>query len=118
MIPLPFTCLHGAYTAGVPDDHGDTTSGWAAGVSTPCIWWPGASTEPFAAPTGSEQVQVDITVVIDSAVVVDHRDRFTVDGQTFDVVGQPKSWDHGPWWAPNRQAVELQRVPWTEESGS
>jgi hypothetical protein len=108
LVPLPFTCLHGAYTPGVTDGHGNTVPGWADSVPVPCFWWSGNSSEPLGAPTGSDQVSVDITLVVDSALGVDHRDRFTVDGHDFEVVGLPKDYDHGPFnFSPNRRVVEL-----------
>lgn len=113
MFPLPFTALHGVYTADemVKDDHGDTVTGWADAVPVPCFWWSGASMEPLGTPTGSEQVSVDLTLVVDSALEVDHRDRFTVDGHVFEVVGLPKDFDHGPFgFSPNRRVIELKWV--------
>lgn len=117
MIPLPLTALHGVYTAGVTDGHGNTVPGWSDSVPVPCFWWSGtssgrggsgASGEPLGSPTGSDQVAVNITLVIDSDVAVDHRDRFTVDGHDFEVVGLPKDYDHGPFgFSPNRRVVEL-----------
>ena len=108
MIPLPFTCLHGAYTAGLEDSHGNTVPGWADPVAVPCFWWSVSSTEPVSAPTGSDQVSVDLALAIDSAVNVDHRDRFTIDGHDFEVVGLPKDYDHGPFgFSPNRRVIEL-----------
>jgi hypothetical protein len=111
--PLPFTCLHGAYIAGVTDEHGNTVPGWADPVPVDCVWWSPDSTEPgyqFRASqnAGSDQVSVDLTLVVDSSLVVDHRDRFTVAGHDFEVVGLPKDYDHGPFgFSPNRRPIEL-----------
>lgn len=111
MIPLPFTCLHGAYVAGVEDDHGNTVPGWTDPVAVSCFWWSGSSAEPIAAPTGSDQVSVDVTLVVDADLAVDHRDRFTVDGHDFEVVGLPKDYDHGPFgFSPHRRVVELKWI--------
>lgn len=108
MVSLPFTCLHGAYVDGAVDDHGNTIPDWADPVAVACFWWSPSSAEPLAAPTGSDQVSVDITLVVDSALQVDHRDRFTVDGHDFEVIGLPKDFDHGPFgFAPNRRVIEL-----------
>lgn len=114
--PLPFTCLRGAYTAGVEDSHGNTVPGWADSVPVACFWWSPTSSEPgyqfrSSPNAGSDQVMVDITLVVDSALAVDHRDRFTVDGHDFEVVGLPKDYDHGPFgFAPNRRVIELKWV--------
>jgi hypothetical protein len=115
-IPLPFTCLHGAYISDSQDDHGNDVPDWADSVSVPCVWWSGSSTElgyQFRASSsaGSDQVSVDVTLVVDSTLAVDHRDRFTVDGHDFEVVGLPKDYDHGPFgFSPNRRVVELRFV--------
>lgn len=118
MIPLPFTCGHSSYTGDdtVKDDHGNTVVGWADPVPVPCFWWSGDSTEPgydtrASQSVGSDQVMIDITLVVDSALAVDHRDRFTVNGHDFEVVGLPKEWDHGPFgFSPNRRVVELKWI--------
>ena len=112
LIPLPFTCQHAVYTPEVAlDDHGNAVAGWADGVAVSCFWWPGGTAEPFGTPTGSEQATADLTLVVDSTVVVDHQDRFTVNGKTFEVFGLPKEYDHGPFgYTPGTQAVELKWV--------
>lgn len=112
LVPLPFTCLHGAYVEGAEDDHGNTIPDWVDSVPVQCFWWHGsASDEPLGAPTGSDQVTVNVTLVVESALVVDHRDRFTVDGHDFEVVGLPKDYDHGPFgFSPNRRVVELRWI--------
>lgn len=111
LTPLPFTCVHEGYTAGEEDAHGNITPGWLEAVAVPCIWWPLDSSEPAGPPTGSERVVAELALVVDVKVLVDHRDRFTVEGQRFEVTGLPKNYDHGPWgFAPGRQIVELRMV--------
>src|SRR6478735_4508459 len=110
-IPLPFTCQREAYTAGVTDDYGNESPGWADPVAVQCFYHPGATTEPRSAPTGGSLVTVDLSLFVDSALVVDHRDRFVVEGRTFEVIGLPKNWDHGPFsYHPDRQVLELKWV--------
>lgn len=110
-VPLPFTCLHGAYAAGAVDDHGNAIPDWSEAVSVACFWWSPTSAEPLGPPTGSDQVSVDITLVVDSALAVDQRDRFTVGGHDFEVIGLPKDFDHGPFgFSPNRRVIELKWV--------
>lgn len=109
--PLPFTCQHEAYNSDATDEHGNAVPEWAAPVDVQCFWWSGSSSEPLAAPTGSDQVSVDVSLTVDSALAVDHRDVFTVDGRKFEVIGFPKEWDHGPWgFQPKRQIIELKRT--------
>lgn len=111
--PLPFTALHSSYLddPDTVDDHGNAVVGWADPVPVPCFWWYGDSYEPIAAPAGSDQVSIDINLVVDVELEVDHRDRFTVSGHDFEVVGLPKEWDHGPFgFSPNRRVIELKWI--------
>lgn len=116
MFPLPFSCLHDSYIGSAEDDHGNPVPTWATSVAVDCFWWIGQSTESryqFRASgnTGSDQASVDLTLVVDANVPVDHRDRFTVDGKAFEVVGLPKDYNHGPFaFSPDRLVVELK---WT-----
>ncbi len=109
--PLPFIAQHQSYTAGEEDGHGNITPGWLDDVAVPCVWWPVSSEEPASPPTGSERVVAELALVVDATLLVDHRDRFTVEGQLFEVTGLPKNYDYGPWgFAPGRQVVELRMV--------
>lgn len=109
--PLPFTCQHQAYTPGVEDDHGNTIPGWLDPADVKCVWWCPSSTEPTQAPTGGDRVIADVVLVVDSAVTVDHRDKFTVAGRKFEVIGIPKDYNHGPFgFSPDRLVVELKWV--------
>lgn len=128
--PLPFTCLHEVYTPGVEDEHGNTVPGWLDPVSVACVWWSpqtqDASTEPASAPTGGDRATLDLVLVVDSAVSVDHRDKFAIEGlatpvdqggqivlvpKVFEVVGLPKDYNHGPFgFSPDRLVVELKWV--------
>lgn len=113
--PLPFTCLREAYTDGVKDAHGNTVPGWLDPVSVACVWWSpenrDTSMEPASGPTGGDRVIMDVILVVDSSVPVDHRDKFTVDQKRFEVVGLPKDYNHGPFGvSPDRLVVELKWV--------
>ena len=109
--PLPFTCQHESYTPGVEDDHGNTVPGWLDPVPVACVWWDPSSTEPDLPPTGGDRVVADRVLVVDSALTVDHRDKFTVDGRQFEVIGLPKDYNHGPFnFSPDRLVVELKWV--------
>lgn len=121
MIPLPFAAQHHAYTAGVVNDDGNTVPGHLDPVAVACVWWApsggsssGLSTEPQSGPINSDRVTVDVIVAVDSALVVDSRDYFTLaeyGDVRLNVVGLPKDYDHGPFgFAPGRRIVELKAV--------
>ncbi len=111
VFPLPFNCQHEAYTPGDVDNHGNITEGWADPADVACAWWPVSSEEPPAPPTGSERVVAELALVVDVTLTVDHRDRFTVAGQRYEVVGLPKNYNYGLFgFSPNRQIVELRMV--------
>ncbi|MDM2036074.1 hypothetical protein PP334_19380, partial [Mycobacteroides abscessus] len=62
-------------------------------------------------PTGGERVVADLVLVVDVAVPVDHRDKFTVEGREFEVIGIPEDYNHGPWgFSPDRLVVALKWV--------
>lgn len=108
---LPFTCLHEHYEAGVEDDWGNTTPGWADPVELPCFWWSGSSAETSAESQGGVRAAVDVSLVVESEVAVDPRDMFTVDGRRFEVIGLPKDYNHGPFsFRPGLNVVELKWV--------
>ena len=110
-IPLPFRAGHQVYSDGVPDDYGNSTPGWADAVDVPCVWWNPSSTESVQQPTGGDRPDLDTVLVVASGVVVDHRDRFVLDAKTFEVIGLPKDYDHGPFgFAPGRKMIELKFV--------
>lgn len=124
--PLPFTCKHEVYRPGEEDVHGNDVPTWLPAVSRACAWWAPSASEPAQSPTGGDRVIADVVLVLDSAVAVDHRDRFTIAGLTapvdhdgqivlepkvFTVVGLPKDYNHGPFgFSPDRLVVELKAV--------
>lgn len=111
LFPLPHLCLHEAYTPGEEDGHGNTTPGWSDPVEVPCMWWPLNSEEPAGPPTGSDRVVGELALVVNVAIPIDHRDRFTVKDQVFEVNGLAKNYDYGSFgFAPNRKVIELRMV--------
>ena len=111
LTPLPFICLHEAYTPGEEDAHGNTTPGWREPAEVACMWWPVASNEPPGPPTGSERVVGELALVVDVAIPIDQRDKFTIKEQLFEVAGLAKNYDYGPFgFAPNRKVIELRMV--------
>lgn len=108
---LPSTCLHEVYQAGATDEHGNPVPEWADPVAVACFSWSPSSTELQSPPTGGDLISVDLVLVVNSTLAVDHRDRFTVDGRRFEALGLPKDYDHQPWgFPPDRKIIELQKV--------
>ena len=112
--PLPFTCQHKAYRPGAVNGHGNTVDDWADPVDVACVWWTPMSesrmaSKPDFAPTGGDADDVEKWLVVDSSLVVDHRDQFTVEGIDYDV-GRPRDYNHGPWKRPHRLLIDLNAV--------
>ena len=109
--PLPFTCQHEHYAAGVEDEYGNNQPGWVEPVDVPCFWWSETSRESSVESAGGVRTLADVCLVVDISLEVDPRDVFTVNGRRFEVIGLPKEFDHGPYsFHPNRQVVELKWV--------
>lgn len=103
--------MHETYAAGRQDAHGNTTPGWSDPVEVACMWWPVSSEEPHGHPTGSDRVVGELALVVDVVIPIDHRDRFTVKDQMFEVAGLAKNYDYGPFgFAPGRKVIELRMV--------
>lgn len=80
--------------AGVGDDgHGNTTEVWADPVSA-LIWQfdPGSSTETVE---GGDRTVTEPTIYAPGSLDVGRKDRVTVDGLTYDVLGDPHVWKRG-----------------------
>lgn len=108
LFPLPWSCQRLAWSGGAEDDHGNAVPSWASPVTVECMWWSPTSYEPLLEPTGGDRVIVDLVLVVAASQVVDHRDRFIVGGKTFEVVGLPKDYNHGPFgFAPGRIVIDL-----------
>lgn len=115
LFPLPFTCQHEAYIPDSEDEHGNTIPDWLDPVDVASFWYSpetqNASSEPLSGPTGGDRVIMDMVLVVDSTVTVDHRDKFTVEGKKFEVIGLPKDFNHSPYgFSPRRLVVELKWV--------
>jgi hypothetical protein len=53
----------------------------------------------------------ELALVVDVAIPIDQRDKFTVKEQLFEVAGLAKNYDYGPFgWAPGRKVIELRMV--------
>lgn len=99
-LPTPYLIGHEAYIAGAEDAHGNPVDGYAPAVSLPVHGWapPSGNTEPFEA--GRNAVLRDLDVYAPAGTVVAPRDRLTVAGIVYEVVGYVEDFTTGPWqWA-------------------
>lgn len=98
MIPALFDFGHAAYIAGAVDDFGDPTDTWAAPVTKRFVTWAARfdTDEPKLAGHNRDVVDTGIIIYPDVGPI-SPRDRITIDGQVFEVVGQPERADKA-WW--------------------
>ncbi|SHX09657.1 hypothetical protein [Mycobacteroides abscessus] len=109
--PLPFKCEQHAYIPGADNSHGNPDVQWAEPVERDCFWWEPDSTETPTPPTAGTRALADRYLAVDAAVAVDHRDKFTVNGQEFTVTGLAQDFNHGPFgFSPDRLVIELKWV--------
>lgn len=111
MFPLPFKAWLRAYAGSTEDDLGNLTDEWATAVEEPAIWWtPSSVATSEQKMAGHDRIVVDLVLVVDSATVVGPRDHAVIEGREFEVIGYPEDFDHGPWWRPGLQPVNLRRI--------
>lgn len=96
-LPTPYTILHEAFVDGTEDAHGNVSSGWADPVPLRVHGWatPGSDQEPFE--VGRNAVLRDLDVYAPGGTVVAPRDRLTIDGVLYEVVGYVEDYTKGPW---------------------
>ena len=106
-IPTPWTVQHLAYDGTTEDDRGNEVPAWADPVPRRVYGW-GApqSNEPKVA--GVESVVVTLEL-FSPVFPVGDMDRIVVDGDTFDVVGDPEDYTHGPFGFEPGMVVNLTR---------
>lgn len=79
------------FVAGATDAYGNPTDAWGTEQPIPgCAFDPGGSQEPFQA--GRDAVVSSPRVFLPSGTVVTAQDRFTINGLTFTVQGDPAAW--------------------------
>lgn len=107
--PLAQTVQHLPFVAGVEDSHGNPIGSWDTPVEVAVYGWASpTSTEPKLA--GHDRVIVDVEMFAPSTWPGHARDRVTVAGATFEVIGEPEDYNHGPFgWEPG-VVVNLQLV--------
>lgn len=108
--PTPWTIEVLPYVAGPADSHGNVSEGWADPITYAVYGWAPleASSEP--AESGRDAVVTTLQVLAPADVQVTPRDRVIVDGITYEVIGQPADYTHGPFdWRPGTR-IALSRV--------
>lgn len=97
MIPALHDVGHRVHSTSGVDDHGNAVDSWAAVVAKKFVTWADYSTsEPSTAGHVRDEVDCGIIVYPDFGSV-SPRDRMVIDGQEFEVVGQPSRNDKAPW---------------------
>lgn len=103
---LAQTIGHMVYQPGETDAHGNPEDAWADPVDLRIYGYgPSTSTEP-----GGTQVIVGLVVLGPPDMVIDARDRFVIDGLTYEVDGEVGDWNHGPFGFKPGIAVNVKRV--------
>lgn len=103
------TITHLPYTEGVKDAHGNPVESWGPPreLSVFAVY-PTSSTEPDNA-NRTTLVSTGLSVLA-PPMEIDPRDRFVWQGETWEVVGWPKDWTHGPFgWTPGIE-ISLRRT--------
>lgn len=95
MYPTPWTVEHLSYVGTTDDSHGNQIDTWAAPVTRAVYGWSAPQyVEPFI--PGVQYVGVSLSIYAPSNFTVDDRDRFVVDGKTYEITGETEDYDHGP----------------------
>lgn len=109
-LPTPYTVLHEVYVAGVKDAHGNPVAQWAPPVLLSVHGWapPTGDREPVE---GNRNAVIrDLDVYAPAGTVVAPKDRITINGDRFEVVGHPEDYSHGPWRWQAGVRINLLRV--------
>ena len=99
-LPTPYTVQHQAHIAGEFDSRGNPVDTWAAPAPVKVHGWapPSADAEP-GDPHRSAVVR-DLDVYAPAGTGVAPKDRMTVGGLLYEVVGHAEDYTTGPWqWA-------------------
>ena len=108
MFPERFTVQHEVFTPGVEDSQGNEVDAWAAPVAVRVYGW--------APPSGDREIRDTRTGVerdLDlycRTPFAGPRDRVTIRGERFTVVGHPENYDFGPFGFTPGCRVNLRRV--------
>ena len=108
-IPLPWEAQILRWQSDALDAFGNPVEGFGPPVAFDCFWWSPSSSEPSL--QGHDRVVADLVVVAAADFVCGHRDRIIVGGREYDVAGEPKDYNHGPFgFSPDRVVIECKAV--------
>lgn len=110
MFPTPWSVTLHARSLGAKDSHGNPRETWAdPGVAEPAYGWcpPSADSQPFETNRTAVVCDLDVYMPISAAVP---KDRMTVDGVVYEVIGYPEDFNHGPFGFAPGVRVNLKRV--------
>jgi hypothetical protein len=109
-LPTPYTLAHEVYDPGPKNAHGNRTDAWHPPVDLLVHGWapPSADTAPFEA--GRSPVVRDLDLYAPAGTVAAPKDRITVLGDAYLVVGHPGDFTHGPWQWKAGVRIHLKRA--------
>lgn len=92
---------------GVPDGYGGFEPGWSPPEVVDVFGWaPAGSTEPKT--VGENRVIVSIEVF--APFPLQAKDKVTISGKLYDVIGEPEDWNHGPYGHQPGYVINLKRI--------
>lgn len=110
MFPTPYTVQTSEFTKSGTDSHGNPVETWADPIEQRVYGWAAPnSVQPKY--LGQERTLVDVELYTPAGFTAGPRDRITLpDGKTFEAIGYPEDYTHGPFnWSPGL-VVNLLRV--------
>lgn len=106
-LELPFELER--YGGGGEDELGNEVEFWGAPEEHLAFSAePPVSTEPERA--GHDRVIVDMNLYAPVSIGYGPKDRVTIYGHRFEVIGYPQDPNMGPWWKPGLCTIKLRRV--------
>lgn len=106
--PLNQTVGHMVWSAGAVDSHNNPTNTWANPVNVAVYGYGPPAVRSEAEPAGTQVISH--LEVLAPPFAVDPRDRFQIDGDTYEVSGRIGEWDNGPFGYEPGCVIRLKRV--------
>jgi hypothetical protein len=105
--PTPWTVQHEKYLGGTNDSHGNLVDVWASPVDHKVYGW--SAPRSAERETAGVEAEVVLLQVFSPHFAVGPQDRMTVDGVSYEVVGYPEDYGHGPFGFDPGMIVNLTR---------